>query len=178
MQLSDSCEEMELFHQIFMTFEINLIYLWMFCTFVSSDINGDQKEKDKEKEKEKELELAYDPFGSVDPMNAFLGPRLWDESMMLGDKDLKFEFMDIDEFLDEHGLLGSNSTTEKKPTEEQTKEKSTNDAEPQVDAVVAPQTEATKTDVRLPVSPQEVIPLSIANQTGEFMKHASLVQKM
>lgn len=68
--------------------------------------DGDQTESDKQKQKEKELELAYDPFGPVNPMAAFLGPKLWDDSMLMGtgENDLKFEFMDLDEFLNENSV--------------------------------------------------------------------------
>lgn len=72
-----------------------------------NDKNGDQTESDKQKQKEKEMKLAYDPFGPINSMAAFMGPKLWDDSMLMGTgemNDLKFEFMDLDDFLNENSI--------------------------------------------------------------------------
>ncbi|XP_072039843.1 thyrotroph embryonic factor-like [Amphiura filiformis] len=52
-------------------------------------------------EKQKIVEHGPDDFGN--PMSAFLGPKLW-ENTLPDHNDLKFEYMDIEEFLSEHGL--------------------------------------------------------------------------
>ena len=56
-------------------------------------------------EKQKIVERGPDDFNN--PMSAFLGPRLW-ENTLLDNNDLKFEYMDIEEFLTEHGLPPGN----------------------------------------------------------------------
>ena len=40
-------------------------------------------------------------------MSAFLGPKLW-ENTLPDNNDLKFEYMDIEEFLSEHGIASGN----------------------------------------------------------------------
>ncbi|XP_072014568.1 thyrotroph embryonic factor-like [Amphiura filiformis] len=115
-----------------------------------SNGGDDIKDSDKQKEKEKELELDYDPFATVNPMSAFLGPKLWDDTMLYDGKDLKFEFMDIDEFLTESGILDNNSTTTN--TE---KDKTINDA-------IADGGKADEPAVLVEtISPQEVISMSL-----------------
>ena len=117
------------------------------------DIGGDSiTDNEKQKAKEKELALDFDPTGNIDPMSAFLGPKLWDDSMLYGDENLKFEFMDIDEFLNEHGILGNNDN-------KADKDKITNDAKATDDKGEA--------DLQLSgaaVSPQDVISMVLGDE--------------
>ena len=51
--------------------------------------------------KVKDVDEEYDPFSG---QSAFLGPNLWDHTLPYDANNLKLEYMDLDEFLQENGI--------------------------------------------------------------------------
>ena len=49
----------------------------------------------------KDVDEEYDPFSG---QSAFLGPNLWDHTLPYDSNNLKLEYMDLDEFLQENGI--------------------------------------------------------------------------
>lgn len=59
--------------------------------------------------KERDFDKTSHYSSNINPtcMSAFLGPKLWDNTLPDDSDNLKFEYMDLEEFLSEHGISGS-----------------------------------------------------------------------
>ncbi|KAM6957317.1 HLF transcription factor, PAR bZIP family member a [Aplochiton taeniatus] len=66
----------------------------------------------KDKEKEKEKKLDDENCMANPPQSAFLGPTLWDKTLPYDGDNFQLEYMDLEEFLSENGIPGSNVHSE------------------------------------------------------------------